>query len=108
MNYHKTTLWKTAFLDSSNENSELRETLIKELNQCRENAKYLLEKIRNDFPSLTVHDITHVDGLWQVASVLTGPEYPINPLEGFVLGVAFILHDAALSYQAVGGKSVLR
>lgn len=57
---------------------------------------------------MTVHDITHVDGLWQVASVVIGEDYEINPLEGFVLGCAFIMHDAVLSYDAAGGLDYLR
>lgn len=63
-------------------------------------------KIRKDFPPLTVHDISHVDSLWQVVSVITGDDYEINPLEGFVLSCAFLMHDAVLSYEAVGGKEV--
>ncbi|MBA2593659.1 MAG: hypothetical protein M3495_02490 [Pseudomonadota bacterium] len=46
-------------------------------------------------PGLTVHDITHLDALWRVADQIAGPDYPINPAEAFVLGGAFLLHDAA-------------
>lgn len=108
MSYDSTTLWQTAFSPKNDGNDKLREELCKELIRCRSNAIYLLDKIRKDFPSLTIHDITHVDGLWQVASVIVGPQYSLNPLEGFVLGIAFLMHDAALSYQAVGGKKILR
>lgn len=108
MSYDSTTLWQTAFSPKNDGNDKLREELCKELIRCRSNAIYLLDKIRKDFPSLTIHDITHVDGLWQVASVIVGPQYFLNPLEGFVLGIAFLMHDAALSYQAVGGKTILR
>jgi hypothetical protein len=76
--------------------------------QSRKNASFVLNKIREDFPNLTVHDITHVDGLWQVASVIVGDNYSVNPLEAFVLGCAFLMHDAVLSYDAVGGIDHLR
>jgi hypothetical protein len=46
-------------------------------------------------PDLTVHGITHLDALWRVADQIAGPNYPINPAEAFVLGGAFLLHDAA-------------
>ena len=108
MNYIDTALWKNAFLEKGDEYDVLRVTLKDALLEARKNAEYLLEKIRKDFPNLTIHDITHVDGLWQVASVITGEKYKLNPLEGFVLGCAFLIHDAALSYQAVGGKNKLR
>ncbi len=68
----------------------------------------ILNQISKDFPNLTRHDITHVDALWNVGSVIVGDSYEINPLEGFVLGCAFLVHDAALSYITVGGKDELR
>lgn len=74
----------------------------------RENMKGLLDEVRSDFPNLTVHDINHTDELWRIASLITGPEYPINPLEGFILGCSFLVHDSILSYKAYGGKDALR
>lgn len=43
-----------------------------------------------------------------MGSVITGDDYDINPLEGFVLGCAFLMHDAVLSYEAAGGRERLR
>jgi len=51
----------------------------------------------------TVHDITHLDALWGVASEIAGPEYPINPIEGFILGGAILLHDAGMCLAAYPG-----
>lgn len=76
--------------------------------QARENAEFLLSKINQDFPSLTLHDITHVVSLWNIADTIIGNSIKINPLEGYILGIAFLIHDAALSYYAVGGKVELR
>lgn len=50
-----------------------------------------------------MHDITHVDALWHVASEIAGPNYPLNPAEAFVLGGAFLLHDAAHCRAAFAG-----
>ncbi len=108
MAYNDTTLWKTAFANKGDDNDHLRETLVKVFEESRSNAEFLLKKIRKDFPNLTVHDINHIDGLWQVASTITGNGYEINPLEGFVLGCSFLMHDAVLSYDAFGGQDVLR
>ncbi|MBP5689068.1 MAG: ATP-binding protein, partial [Muribaculaceae bacterium] len=104
MSYQDTSLWKRT-LGLNDKNVEpLRESYLR----ARENAEYLLGKIRQDFPNLTVHDITHVDSLWNVANTIIGENYPINPLEGYILGIAFLIHDAALSYDSVGGIDKLR
>ena len=100
----RTFLWKRTLGSPDEDVRPLRESFL----DARKNAIFLLDKIRKDFPNLTVHDITHVDSLWNVADTIIGEEYPINPLEGFILGVAFLIHDAALSYDAVGGKDKLR
>lgn len=108
MGYRDTALWRNSFLNDEHEAVAQRQELIKSFEKSRENVQYLLEKIRKDFPSLTVHDVSHVDGLWHVGSVIAGKDYQLNPLEGFVLGCSFLIHDAALSYDVVGGVSVLR
>ena len=107
MTYKDSTLWKEAFNDKY-EHTALRERLTNAFEIAHNNASFLLDKIRIDFPSLTIHDITHVDSLWQVASIIAGEDYQLNPLEGFILGCSFLIHDAALSYRAVGGKQTLR
>ena len=104
MNYQDTSLWKRTLGSNSKDVKPLRESFL----DARRNADFLLRKIRMDFPNLTVHDITHVDSLWNVANTIIGEDYPINPLEGYVLGISFLIHDAALSYDAVGGKDKLR
>ena len=100
----QTSLWKRTLGSDDEDVKPLRESFL----DARENAAVLLDKIRPDFPNLTIHDITHVDSLWTVADAIIGENYPINPLEGYVLGIAFLIHDAALSYDAVGGKDKLR
>ena len=108
MDYKKTTLFQNTLASKNDEYEPMRESLRGSYLKARDNAIYLLDQIRNDFPNLTIHDITHVDSLWDVASVIIGKDFYINPLEGFVLGCAFLIHDAALSYESVGGKTVLR
>lgn len=106
--YKSTSLWQKAFRHQNDGKDSLRDKLAATYERSRENATILLAKIRKDFPNLTVHDISHVDGLWQVASTITGKDYDITPLEGFVLGCAFLMHDAVLSYEAFGGVGALR
>ncbi|WP_286838240.1 ATP-binding protein [Spongiibacter sp.] len=41
--------------------------------------------------------------------MLVGESYPLNPLEGFILGGAILLHDAALCFEAYeGGLTKIR
>jgi hypothetical protein len=69
----------------------------------RDKAIVLANEVAKDLPSLTVHDATHLDALWQVADQIVGEDYPFTPTEAFVLGGAFLLHDlgmALASYPA--------
>ena len=80
MTYKDSTLWKEAFNDKYGHHV-LRERLTNAFEIAHNNASFLLDKIRIDFPSLTIHDITHVNSLWQVASIIAGKDYQLNPLE---------------------------
>lgn len=100
----RTSLWTRTLGSADAHVAPLRDSFL----DARKNAEFLLNKIRNDFKNLTVHDITHVDSLWNVADTIIGKDYPINPLEGYILGIAFLIHDVALSYDAVGGEDKLR
>lgn len=86
-----------------------RNRLSSELEGFRSRANDLVGLIHVALPNLTVHDVTHLDALWRVASLLAGENYPLNPLEAFVLGGAILLHDSALSFEAYeGGLSGIR
>jgi len=102
-NYQQSPLWKQAFLKQEDGLDEQRNTLIVAFTEFRKRVSLLIGHIHKDMPSLTVHDITHVDALWWTASEIAGPDYPINPAEAFVLGGAFLLHDAAHCIAAYPG-----
>jgi Molecular chaperone, HSP90 family len=99
-----TSLWKRTLGKKDKKSVLLKESYLK----ARENAMILLAKVKQEFPKLIVPDITQLDSLWTVADTIIGEDYFINPLEGYVLGIAFLFHDAALSYDAVEGKTKLR
>jgi hypothetical protein len=75
----------------------------RELLSFRERAEQLVAQIPKDLRQLTVHDVSHLDALWQYADVIVGPDFQINPVEGFVLGGAFLVHDAGMSFAAYPG-----
>lgn len=74
----------------------------------RERAEILSKEISRDLPEFTVHDITHIDALWELADLIIGPEYPLTPSEAFVLGGAFLIHDLGMGLAAYPeGKEAL-
>ncbi|MDO4800621.1 MAG: hypothetical protein Q4A15_00500 [Prevotellaceae bacterium] len=105
MKFKDTTLWRNSIGRTDDASIERLKTSYLSL---RENIKGLLDEVRNDFPNLTDHSLEHVDGLWRIASMITGENYTLNPLEGFILGCSFLIHDSVLSYRAFGGKDALR
>lgn len=105
LGFENTSLWKSSL---GIQGDQIIERLRASYITFRGNMKGLLDEVRKDFPNLTDHSIEHVDNLWRIASLITGDDYPINPLEGFVLGCSFMVHDSVLSYKAFGGKDALR
>jgi hypothetical protein len=110
--YRVTTLWTTAFGDAGLQNADqktARDDLLAAFRKLDERVAPLLAKVDESCRELTIHDISHVHQLWSVASEICGPSFPLNPLEGFVLGVAFLIHDSGLTAAAYpGGLSALR
>jgi hypothetical protein len=108
--YERSALWRAAFAKRRNDPDERdREALAEAYRQLRERAGELVGEIHSALPQLTVHDLTHADTLWDVASEICGPQLKLNPLEGFVLGASFLLHDAGMALAAYpGGISELK
>ncbi len=69
----------------------------------RERAAQLVSRIAVDLPGMTVHDISHLDALWDTASSVAEGAINVNPAEAFVLGASILLHDAAMSLAAYPG-----
>jgi hypothetical protein len=88
-------LWQRTLADQFDGLNPPREILRQAFLGFRDRTAQLVGEIGGLLPGLTVHDITHLDALWRVADQIAGPDYPLNPAEAFVLGGAFLLHDAA-------------
>ena len=69
----------------------------------RDKVMQLVNLIPSDLPELTVHDITHLDALWEMGSIVTSKQVDLNPPEAFVFGASVLLHDAALTVYAYSG-----
>lgn len=85
---------------------EKRAKLKVSLQSFRERVGQLIGFIPRDMPGYTVHDLTHLDALWEMADVILGSDYELNPAEAYVLGGAILLHDAGMTVAAyLGGRS---
>lgn len=88
-------LWQRTLANQADSLDPQREILRQAFLSFRLRTAQLVGEIGGLLPELTVHDISHLDALWRVADEIAGPDYPLNPAEAFVLGGAFLLHDAA-------------
>jgi hypothetical protein len=99
MSFQETGLWnRTLAPRAADEPHEAeRERLRNAFLTMRRNTSELLKLIPEDCKGITVHDITHVDALWEMADMIAGDGLPLNPLEAFIFGASVLLHDAGLS-----------
>jgi hypothetical protein len=94
-------LWRTALAARDGDpDAEVRSFFREHLLRLRKKAAYLVAQTAKDIPQLTVHDITHLDAFWEIAALIAGPGYQLNPAEAYVFGAAVLLHDAAMSLAA--------
>ncbi|WP_051299725.1 HD domain-containing protein [Methylobacter luteus] len=97
--FKQSNLWKKNLANQGDSDpyTAARERLRQAFIKARSAVEPLVGLIAKELPDLTMHDITHLDSLWDIADELIGDEFDINPAETFVLGMAFLLHDAACS-----------
>ena len=102
--FQSTWLWTTTLATvAGDRDTESREHLRSAFLRARETTGVLPGELGGSVPEYTVHDLTHADALWETASLLIGRDVTVNPVEGFVLGMAFLLHDAAMGLAAYQG-----
>lgn len=101
MSFKNTALWKAAFETSRTDATpEEQAHLAGCYDAMRARASVLVAKISGDLPHMTVHDVTHLDALWEMAAIAAGANTELNPAEAFVFGGAILLHDAAMTLAA--------
>src|SRR5450755_3996049 len=110
LEFETSAIWQAAFGDRPKDrHAAARAALKRKFLDLREKVAFLVAQIAKDIPSLTVHDVTHLDALWETASLVGGPELAINPAEAYVLGASILLHDAGMCLAAYPkGLSSLR
>ena len=101
-NYINSTTWqKTVGLKCENMSiQECIDDLRKSYFSIRGKASCLATEIARFLPNYTVHDISHIDALWESTDIILPEMYEINPVEGYVLGIAFLVHDLGMGLVA--------
>ena len=103
----QSSLWRQTFAQLLTDPSVAK--LVTSLRSAHERVAHLTSRIVASLPGLTLHDSSHLDALWGVASTIAGDDYVLNPLEGYLFGTAVLLHDAALCHEAFsGGREAVR
>lgn len=93
-----TSIWKNTLAHSNNDESgKERERLRSSFISFREKVKFLAGEIHTVLPEFTVHDISHLDALWEMADIIIGKDYNLTPTEAFVLGGSILLHDLGMA-----------
>ncbi len=104
LDFRRTWLWRHVFVNRrSDATVEEQDFFRTQLLQMRDNVSPLVERISRDIPGLTVHDISHLDALWDTASLVSKGSITLSPPEGFVFGASVLLHDSALTVAAYPG-----
>ncbi|SFC97226.1 HD domain-containing protein [Clostridium uliginosum] len=100
--YYNTKTWQRTLGTDTEipEENKDRNKLITAYENFREKAKIIASEIARDQPDFTVHDINHIDALWEMTDLIIGNDYNLTPAEAFVLGGAFLIHDLGMGLAA--------
>ena len=100
--YELTTLWQNTLglKNQTNGYQEQVDFLRQAYYSLRQKAQLFASEINRSLPSFTIHDISHADALWGIASMILSSNENLNPAEGFVLGAAFLIHDLGMGIVA--------
>src|SRR5580700_7808981 len=102
--FRQTWLWRQAFVNPRSDSTiEEQEFFRTQYLSVRDRAAYLVSRVAVDLPGMTVHDVCHLDALWDTASAVAEGAINVNPAEAFVLGASILLHDASMSLAAYPG-----
>ena len=100
-NFQETPIWKSAFRSDRGDATPIEQKFFRNnYISVRDNVSQIATYISSDMRDYTVHDITHLDALWDMASLISPKTISINPPEAFVLGCSFLLHDAGMTSVA--------
>jgi hypothetical protein len=99
--WRDTRLWRSTLGERPNDaHAKPREQLRSAYEHFHNRAETLAAEIARDLPAFTVHDITHLDALWEMADLLLAEQDELSPAEAFVFGASVLTHDLGLGLAA--------
>jgi hypothetical protein len=99
--FRLTWLWRHAFVNPLPDVTVTEQEFFRDRYLAmRDKAAVLVSQIASAMPGLTVHDVTHLDALWETASLVSEGAITVSPAEAFVFGASVLLHDSAMSLAA--------
>jgi len=101
--FERTQSWKNTLGQKTKVTQSQTNNLRNSFLNFRSKAEEIVNLLPQNLKELTIHDMRHVDALWQTCDVIGGAKLLSNPLEGFVLGGAFLLHDLGLALASYPG-----
>ncbi|MGZ2369280.1 HD domain-containing protein [Ancylomarina sp. YFZ004] len=102
-------LFQSAFDTSIWKNSDKISYLKENINSIERSIRGYLENITTDFSQLTDHSLVHSRMLWNYASIIIGDSSKfLNPLEAFVLHIAFLIHDSGMCYSILNNMTEIQ
>ena len=104
MSYDQSRLWKQAFIEERGDVFKEEQNFFRnQYIEMREKVRPLVGRISHDMKGMTVHDISHLDALWEMGSIIVEESFILSPPEAFVFGASVLIHDAAMTVAAYPG-----
>lgn len=101
--FFKTSFWRQTLGTNDKSINLLKESFL----NSRNNIKFIMEKQKNDFIGISYDTIEQIDSFWEIVDILFKYNIPVNPVEGYVLGTAFLLSSPLLSLSSTYGKAAI-
>jgi hypothetical protein len=99
--FRLTWLWRHAFVNPQADVTPAEQEFFRQSYlSMRDKAAQLVAQIAGAMPGMTVHDVSHLDALWETASLVSEGALTFTPVEAFVFGASVLLHDSAMSLAA--------
>lgn len=100
--YQESKTWKRTLGErrGTDKNKEQRELLRTTYYEFRKLALNIASETSRHLPNYTLHNESHFDRLWNITDILIGPKFSVTPMEAFVLGGAFLIHDLGMALVA--------
>jgi HD superfamily phosphodiesterase len=92
----KSSIWletldeKSSYSEKFKEDVEILRSSFKDI---RKKAEVIAGHINESQPGLTLHDISHLDSLWETAHTIAGQDLNLNPVEAYIFGCSVLFHD---------------